>query len=94
LLELSPGSLPSSSAFTRSDRGGARFGAGGAGLEAGDEELSGVCEFAGEELEGVESAGGVAGVLEGLEVCPQTPTLPASKKIKSQLRIRLFYPPC
>jgi hypothetical protein len=67
LLELSP--APSASALTLSDRGGARLGVRDvAGFE--DPE-SGVCEFAGAEL----------------EVCAHTATLHAINKIKSELRI-------
>ena len=54
----------------------------GAGLEAEDEAESGVCEFGGVEL-GVEEP-------EGAELCAHAPTLPASNKTRSPLRIRLF----
>jgi hypothetical protein len=73
-------------ACTRSERGGPRFGAGAAGCEApededeGDEEAG--VELAGVELEGLE--------LAGAELCAHTPTLPASHKAKSQLRIKYF----
>jgi hypothetical protein len=73
-------------ACTRSERGGSRFGAGAAGCEAPEEEDEGDeeagVELAGVELEGLE--------LAGAELCAHTPTLPASHKAKSQLRIKYF----
>jgi hypothetical protein len=73
-------------ACTRSERGGPRFGAGAAGCEAPEEEDEGDeeagVELAGVELEGLE--------LAGAELCAHTPTLPASHKAKSQLRIKYF----
>ena len=77
LLELSPGSSPSSLTFTRSDRGGAEFGGGGAGLDAAGDAESGVVELDAE--------------LEGLELCAHAPTLLTSNRTKKQLRIELFY---
>jgi hypothetical protein len=78
-------------ACTRSERGGPRFGAGAAGCEAPEEEDEGD-EEAGVELAGVELAGvELAGLeLAGAELCAHTPTLPASHKAKSQLRIKYF----
>ena len=67
----------------RSDRGGASVGlCGVAGLEAGDEVESGVCELDGAEL-------------EGAEFCAHRATLPADNMptIKSQLRIEIILPP-
>ena len=73
LLELCPSS--SAPALTLSDRGAARFGVRGAGLDA---VVSGDCEFAG------------AG-LEGLEFCAHAATQHASNETKRKLRIDLFY---
>ena len=58
LLELSPGALSRSSAFTRSDRGGASVGlCAWIGFVPGVAEKSGSCESAGAELAGAEFAG-------------------------------------
>src|ERR1035438_1565385 len=66
----------------RSERVGASVGLCGAdGLEAGDEVESGVCEFEGAELAGV-------------EFCAHRATLLANNMIKSQLRIEIILPPC
>lgn len=46
-------------------------------MAAGDDVESGVCEFAGEELAGV-------------ELCAHIATLPKSNTIRKQLRIRYF----